>query len=164
MVRKKGKAGETFPKRYKFKSNHIRKTAGFFRQFSLKKPPTLKVRSNPEKWQAHSLGEQKILKILITGAYGNIGKAVIEEAHKRRHEITVFEIDIKETRKAANKYRKVAKTMFVDIRDFENVKEAVRQTDALIHLAAIIPPLSKQNKKTNGCQLWRHCKSDKCHQ
>ncbi len=35
------------------------------------------------------------MKILITGAFGNIGKAVMEEARKRAHEVIVFEIDNK---------------------------------------------------------------------
>jgi len=37
--------------------------------------------------------------ILITGAFVNIGKAVVDEARKRHHEVTVFEIDNKKTRK-----------------------------------------------------------------
>ena len=32
-------------------------------------------------------------EIMITGAFGNIGKAVIEESYKRGHEIKVFEIE-----------------------------------------------------------------------
>lgn len=48
------------------------------------------------------------MKILITGAFGNIGKAVLKEAYERHHEITVFEVDNKKTRKAAKKYRKKA--------------------------------------------------------
>ena len=39
------------------------------------------------------------MKILVTGAFGNIGKAVIEKACKRDHEIIVFEVDNKKTRK-----------------------------------------------------------------
>jgi putative NADH-flavin reductase len=39
------------------------------------------------------------MKILITGAFGNVGKAVIEEAYKRAHEITVFEVDNKKLAK-----------------------------------------------------------------
>ncbi|MGD6853089.1 MAG: NAD-dependent epimerase/dehydratase family protein [Candidatus Bathyarchaeia archaeon] len=86
------------------------------------------------------------MKILITGAFGNIGKAVIEEAYKRQHEITVFEIDNKRTREAAEQYRKKARVLFGDIRNPEDVKAAVEQTEAVIHLAAIIPPLSKKNR------------------
>ena len=88
------------------------------------------------------------MKILITGAFGNIGKAVIEESRKRGHEILVFEVYNKKTRKAARKYReKIANVFFGDIRNFEDVKNAVRECDAVIHLAAIIPPISKKQRE-----------------
>ena len=91
---------------------------------------------------------QKKLKLLITGAFGNIGKAVIEEAHKRHHQIIVFEIDNKKTRKTASKYQqKIAEVMFGDIRNVDDVKKAVAKSDAVIHLAAIIPPCSKKNRE-----------------
>ena len=88
------------------------------------------------------------MKILITGAFGYIGKAVIEESYKRRHEITVFEIENKKTRKDARKYRnKVQNMFFGDIRKFGDIKKAVRECDAVIHLAAIIPPTSKKQRE-----------------
>ncbi len=86
------------------------------------------------------------LKILITGAFGNIGKAVLEEAYKRNHEIVVFEVENKKTRKAARKYRKKATVIFGDIRNIEDAKNAIRQAEAVIHLAAIIPPASKKHR------------------
>ena len=88
------------------------------------------------------------MKILITGAFGNIGKAVIEESRKRGHEILVFEIENKKTRKDASKYRKqIEDVFFGDIRNFEDVKKAVQECDAVIHLAAIIPPISKKHRE-----------------
>ena len=88
------------------------------------------------------------MKILITGAFGNIGKAVIEEANKRGHEIIVFEIDSKKTRKDARKYRKkIKKVIFGDIRNLEDIKKAVQECDSVIHLAAIIPPISKKHRE-----------------
>ena len=88
------------------------------------------------------------MKILITGAFGNIGKAVIEEAHKRNHEIVVFEIENKKTRKDAKKYRnKVKEVIFGDIRNFEDAKKAVEKSEIVIHLAAIIPPTSKKHRE-----------------
>jgi UDP-glucose 4-epimerase len=88
------------------------------------------------------------MEILITGAFGNIGSAVIKEAIKRNHEIIVFEIDNKKTRKTARKYRNKAKdVIFGNIQDFETVKKAVKESEAVIHLAAIIPPLSKKNRQ-----------------
>jgi nucleoside-diphosphate-sugar epimerase len=87
------------------------------------------------------------MKIFFTGAFGNIGKAVIEESYKRGHEIIVFEIDNKKTRKDARKYRKKIKNViFGDIRNFEDVKKAVQECDSVIHLAAIIPPISKKHR------------------
>ena len=88
------------------------------------------------------------MKILITGAFGNIGKAVIGEAYTRGHETIVFEIENKKTRKDARKYRKqIENVFFGDIRNFEDVKRAVRECDAVLHLAAIIPPLSKKHRE-----------------
>jgi nucleoside-diphosphate-sugar epimerase len=87
------------------------------------------------------------VKLLITGAFGNIGQVVISEAAKRQHEIIVFEIDNKKTRKIAKKlHKKVQEVIFGDIRNIEDVKKAVSKADAVIHLAAIIPPLSKKNR------------------
>ncbi|MFX0094068.1 MAG: NAD-dependent epimerase/dehydratase family protein [Candidatus Hodarchaeota archaeon] len=87
------------------------------------------------------------MNILITGAFGNIGKAVIDEAHKRNHGITVFELDNRRNRKIAEKYRKQVDSIILgDIRDYESVLDAVKTCDAIIHMAAIIPPLSKRNR------------------
>ena len=88
------------------------------------------------------------MKILITGAFGNIGKAVIEEANNRQHEITVFEISNKKTQEDAQQYRNKIKDVFYgDIRNYEDVRKAVQETEAVIHLAAIIPPVSKKRRE-----------------
>ncbi len=88
------------------------------------------------------------MRILITGAFGNIGKSVVEESHKRGHEIVVFDVESKKTRRDARKYReKIQRVVFGDVRHFEDVREAVRGCDAVIHLAAIIPPASKTRRE-----------------
>lgn len=88
------------------------------------------------------------MRLLITGAFGNIGKAVLEEAYKRGHKIIVFEVDNKLTRKYARKYRKkVEKVIFGDIRNYEDIEKAVNICDGVIHLAAIIPPTSKKHRE-----------------
>lgn len=87
------------------------------------------------------------MKILITGAFGNIGKTIIEEANRRHHEVIVFEVDNKKTRKEyRNNRKKIKETIFGDIRNFEDVKKAIQEAEAVIHLAAIIPPTSKKNR------------------
>jgi UDP-glucose 4-epimerase len=96
------------------------------------------------------------MKLLITGSFGNIGKAVLEEAYARAHEIIVFEVENKKTRKTAQKYQnKISNIIFGDIRNFEDVKKAVQKCDGVIHLAAIIPPLSKKRRKlTMDVNFW----------
>lgn len=88
------------------------------------------------------------MKILITGAFGNVGKTVLKEACRRAHEVIVFEVENKKTRKEAKKVKnKIEKVVFGDIRNFDDVKAAVQECDAVIHLAAIIPPLSKKRRE-----------------
>ncbi len=87
------------------------------------------------------------MNILITGAYGNIGKAVIDEVSKRNHFITVFEMKNSRTIRAARKYRGIVReTIFGDITNYKSVKEAMWGVDAVIHLAAVIPPQSNNRK------------------
>ena len=88
------------------------------------------------------------MNLLITGAFGNVGKAVLEEAYGRSHDVIVFEVENKKTRKDARKHqRKIRDVVFGDIRNFGDVRKAVKGCDAVIHLAAIIPPLSKQKRE-----------------
>lgn len=88
------------------------------------------------------------MRLLITGAFGNIGKAVMSDALDRGHEITVFEVDNEKTRKDAAKYRgEIKEVLFGDIRSPSDIQNAVRECDAVIHLAAIIPPASKKSRK-----------------
>ena len=88
------------------------------------------------------------MRILVTGAFGNIGKAVIKESYDRGHKVTVFEVENKKTRKDAQRYHnQIEKLQYGDIRNFVDVKNAVKDCDAVIHLAAIIPPTSKNNRK-----------------
>jgi len=68
------------------------------------------------------------MNILVTGAYGNIGKAVLEEILKRNHTITVFEKRNKRTQKAARKFRGIIKeTIFGDITNYDDVRSAVKE-------------------------------------
>lgn len=88
------------------------------------------------------------MRILVTGAFGSVGKAVIEESYRSGHRVIVFEVDNKKTRKDAQKYRsKIEKVEYGDIRSFTDVQRAVQDCEAIIHLAAIIPPTSKKHRK-----------------
>jgi len=67
-------------------------------------------------------------RVLITGGGGNLSKYVIEEL-KKEYEIKV--LDLREPRDSQHQF------IQVDITSFKEVEEALKDIDAIIHLAAI---------------------------
>lgn len=88
------------------------------------------------------------MNILITGGFGNIGISVINECLNRGHSVTVFDLESKRAKKLSKKYsKKKVKSIFGDIRKIDDINNAIKNQDAIIHLAAILPPLSDKNPK-----------------
>lgn len=85
------------------------------------------------------------MNILVTGAFGNVGLSTINELIKRNHQVRVFEINNKNNRKIAKKYKSNLEIIWGDLRNYNDVKKAVEGQDIVIHLAAIIPPLADTN-------------------
>ncbi len=86
------------------------------------------------------------MNILITGAFGGVGSVSIEEGHKKGHNITVFELKNERNIKKAEKYKnKIKKVIWGDLTKKEHVKNAIKGQDVVIHLAAVIPPMSEKN-------------------
>ncbi|MHA1819535.1 MAG: NAD-dependent epimerase/dehydratase family protein [Promethearchaeota archaeon] len=85
------------------------------------------------------------MKVLITGAFGNIGQNTIKELMKKGVELYTFDLKNKKNYKIAKKYKKMVKKMYWgDIRKYDDVFNAVSNKDVVVHLAAIIPPLSER--------------------
>ncbi|TFG22521.1 MAG: NAD(P)-dependent oxidoreductase [Promethearchaeota archaeon] len=82
------------------------------------------------------------MRILLTGAFGNVGLSVLNQLILRKHEITVFEIKNRRNVKLAKRFKKDINMVWGDIRFREDVQNAVKNQDIIIHLAAIIPPLA----------------------
>ncbi|MFW9779525.1 MAG: NAD-dependent epimerase/dehydratase family protein [Candidatus Heimdallarchaeota archaeon] len=95
------------------------------------------------------------MKILLTGAFGNLGTSCIKELAKQGHEIRCFDIKSKMTEIRFEKYRNTPKMEVVwgDILDKNSIRNALEGIEGIIHTAAIIPPPSEQNpelaKKVN---------------
>ncbi len=87
------------------------------------------------------------MKVLLTGAFGNVGLNTIKELLKKEYEIICFDIPNSKNMKTQKRALKCGdfKTIWGDITNYEDVKKAVDHIDAIIHLAAIIPPLSEKN-------------------
>jgi len=67
----------------------------------------------------------------------------VEECLRRGHTVSVFEVQNKRTEKLARKYSKRnVKVRFGDLRTAEDVSRAVVGQDVVLHMAAILPPVS----------------------
>jgi nucleoside-diphosphate-sugar epimerase len=88
-----------------------------------------------------------MLNILITGAFGNVGRSTVAACLAEGDRVTVLEADTQKTRRLA---RSLARSwtaggtapaiLLGDVRDPEIARRAVAGQDAVLHLAALIPP------------------------
>ncbi len=85
------------------------------------------------------------MRVLLTGSFGNIGTKVIDALLANGHEVVCFDLLNKTNRKAAKLYADKVRIIWGDITDIDQVHTAVNGVDAVIHNAAIIPPMSEHN-------------------
>lgn len=94
------------------------------------------------------------MRILLTGSFGNIGKDVLRLLLGSGYRVRCFDIETDRNRKILESFsrnfpnaRRI-ETLWGDIRDPTNVMDAVKHVQGIIHLAAVIPPLSEKKPKT----------------
>ena len=89
------------------------------------------------------------MRVLVTGAFGNVGRSTIAALARKGDIVTILEIDSRRNRRLAPHLARdlghggtpaFSRAIFGDIRDPEVAARAVANQDAIIHLAAIIPP------------------------
>jgi nucleoside-diphosphate-sugar epimerase len=88
---------------------------------------------------------KKKLRILVTGASGTVGKEVVYQLLDGKYEITVFDLKTKDSEKLFGQFEGNIRIHYGDIGNEETVAEACKDKDAIIHLAAIIPPLADED-------------------
>jgi nucleoside-diphosphate-sugar epimerase len=82
------------------------------------------------------------MRILVTGALGNIGSHTVPELLRRGHQVRILSRLSTEARRAARGLN--VETVWGDITDPAVVTAAVTGTQAVVHLAALIPPGSDE--------------------
>jgi len=88
------------------------------------------------------------MKILLTGAFGNLGSSTLENLlGRKKHEITCFDMQNPRNEKEMARLSAIGEfaTCWGDITDPEIVAQAVEGKECILHLAAVIPPLSEQS-------------------
>lgn len=82
-------------------------------------------------------------RIFITGAYGNLGQMVIEEARRQGLEPIAADLDTPRNRRTARRFGLESRTCWGDIRELD-VDAVLRDASAVAHLAAVLPPVTER--------------------
>jgi len=90
---------------------------------------------------------EKRLRVLVTGASGTVGKEVVYQLlnKKENYDVTVFDLKTKGSKKLYGQFGDNIRIHYGDIGNEEIVAQACKDKDAIIHLAAIIPPLADED-------------------
>jgi nucleoside-diphosphate-sugar epimerase len=86
-------------------------------------------------------------RVLVTGAFGNVGRSTVAACLAEGYAVTAFEADTGRTRRLAPRLLRAWGTSgsaprleFGDVRDPGVARRIVEGQDAVLHLAALIPP------------------------
>ena len=82
------------------------------------------------------------MKVLITGAFGNLGGNATKKLLEKGHQVRCFDIKTKANEKRAGKRGDKIEVVWGDIRKEDDLAAAVKDVDVVIHLAFLLPPLT----------------------
>src|SRR5690242_11324822 len=85
-------------------------------------------------------GGNSCMKVLLTGATGNIGSSTLLELLKQGHQVRCLFTPRKANRRKARQLAGRAEIIWGDVRNQEDVRAAVEDQEVIIHLAFVIPP------------------------
>jgi len=91
------------------------------------------------------------MKVLLTGAFGNIGQSALHELLHRGHSVRCFDIKSRANEKAARRFKGQVEIVWGDLRHPQDIAAAVYDQDVVIHLAFIIPKLSATGLESEKC-------------
>ncbi len=86
------------------------------------------------------------MRVLLTGAFGNVGESTLIALFDKGYDVRCFDVPTKSNEKKQQELQRLGgfQTVWGDIRDADAVSMATRGMNAIIHLAAIIPPMTEK--------------------
>ena len=82
------------------------------------------------------------MRVLLTGAFGNIGVSALEALLAQGHDVTCFDVKTRANVKKARRFKGKVEIVWGDLRSAEDIAPAARHQDVVVHLAFVIPTYS----------------------
>ncbi|MFT3923574.1 MAG: NAD(P)-dependent oxidoreductase [Myxococcales bacterium] len=83
------------------------------------------------------------MRVLLTGAAGNLGRNLVPRLLERGHRLRTFDLPTPTNQSLLASFGAALETVWGDLRDPQAVMQAMRETEAVVHLGAITPPQSE---------------------
>ncbi len=83
------------------------------------------------------------MKVLLTGAFGNVGGSAIEALLEQGHAVRCFDLRTPANERTARRYRGRVEVVWGDLRVPADLVAAVAGVDVVLHVAFIIPKMSR---------------------
>jgi len=101
-------------------------------------------KSAPSFGNEHKLHRNKEdqMNVLITGGAGRLGIAVCKTFLQNGLKVRVFDLDTPRNRKSIKQLDGKAEIAWGDITEPDSVRKALQGADAVVHMAAILPPVA----------------------
>lgn len=87
------------------------------------------------------------INVLLTGAGGSIGREALEMLvrNSSRYHLRVFDLNTPKNREYFDRFGDKLQLFLGDITNIEDLEEATKGVDVVLHMASIIPPLAHDN-------------------
>ena len=82
------------------------------------------------------------MKVLLTGAFGNVGVSALEELLRQGHTVRCFDLHTPANARTARRYTDRIEVLWGDLRRPADLLAAVQGMDVVLHVAFIIPKMS----------------------
>jgi nucleoside-diphosphate-sugar epimerase len=86
-----------------------------------------------------------VMRVLVTGGLGNVGRSSLTELLKQNHEVRCFDLKTPANLKQAKRFAGKVHFVWGDLRDPVDIVPAVQSQDIVVHLAFILPPASDEH-------------------
>ena len=85
------------------------------------------------------------MRVLVTGAFGQLGQEALDRLLKEGHSVIAFDVPTRRNKRTSRRFARRVKVVWGDIRSPDEIGPSVAQCDAIIHNAGILAPLSEKH-------------------